>query len=124
MSKGGPRFFDVAKKLPYETGTYCEGPTLQRVVASAGNSACGMRSSTPRSFQRATRCEHDAAPPIKTIGMAKEQLQKPNSGVGLAMSSPRVGVPLPASVREATKPRTVTRSLKLTHVTRPAVWGS
>ena len=124
MSRGGERRSPFVKKLEYERETYFVGNTLQKSVAAAGNVACGMRSTTPRAFQRTQVVQHTAEPASRTLGMAKEQSRRPNSGVGLAMSSPRVGVPLPASARDATKTLTVLRPLRLGHVRRPAVWAN
>jgi hypothetical protein len=124
MSKGSARLTSFGKVPACATEAYYDGDSLQRTVAAAGNVASSMRSSTPRSFQRDVPVLHRADPPERVLGMAKEQLRKPNSGVGMTMSSPRVGVPLPASARDVVKPRQAVRSLRLCHVRRPAVWAS
>jgi hypothetical protein len=126
MSVASARRFDPAQKSVHSNETYFTGDTVQEHIAHAGNSGAMMRSSVPRLFQMVGILKHGAEPPEKVIGLAKEQLKKPNSGVGFIMSSPRVGVPAqrPVHREQVAAPRVIQRSMKFNHVTRPAVWTS
>jgi len=66
--------------------------------------------------------KHAAEAPDKIIGMAKEQTHKPNSGVAFAMTTPRTPGYIPVHY-DPQAPRTIERSVKFTHVHRPAVWS-
>lgn len=110
-----------AKSLPYERETYFTGHTLQEEVVRGGNAGSSMHSRVPRLFQRNLKLAHNAEPAEKIVGLSREQLRRPNSGVGFAMTTPRTCVFAPGFV-DPSSPRVVHRSIKFHSVDRPAVW--
>lgn len=119
MSTGSARRYDPVRPAAYVNETYYTGGGVQDSVTKSGNRGAMMRSTTPRSFQRESAQSHSAEFSMKASGMAKEQLRRPNSGVGFAMSSPRIA--FGASSSDANQ-RIIYKSLKFSHVQRPAVW--
>jgi hypothetical protein len=124
MRAAAARSFDVVKHSACQHETYYTGGTLQEQVAHNGNSGALMRSSTPRQWQVPAKTQHAAESQARIVGIAKEQLRRPNSGVGFAMSSPRIGFPTcrPAHSDYKAPQRVIVRSMKFNHVQRPAIW--